>query len=76
MQARVQDIISMIESYFPLRLAESWDNPGLQLGSRRQPVNRVLISLDLDLQILDLARQEKVRPDVTHHPCFFGPPKH
>ena len=31
MQARVQDIISMIESYFPLRLAESWDNPGLQL---------------------------------------------
>ena len=47
MQARVQDIISMIESYFPLRLAESWDNPGLQLGSRRQPVNRVLISLDL-----------------------------
>jgi dinuclear metal center YbgI/SA1388 family protein len=75
MQARVQDIISMIESYFPLRLAESWDNPGLQLGSRRQPVNRVLISLDLDLQILDLARQEKVDLIVTHHPLFFRAPQ-
>lgn len=71
MQARVKDVIGMIESYFPLGLAESWDNPGLQLGSRQQPVQRVLISLDLDHKILDLARQEKVDMIITHHPLFF-----
>ena len=75
MLAKVKDIISMIESYFPLELAESWDNPGLQLGSRHQLVERVLISLDLDHQILDLARQEKVDMIITHHPLFFRAPK-
>ncbi len=71
MQATVKDLIKIIESQFPLDLAESWDNPGLQLGSRHQPVERVLVSLDLDLQMLNLARQEKVDMIVTHHPLFF-----
>ncbi len=75
MQARVKDVINMIESFFPLHLAESWDNPGLQIGSHNNPVERVLISLDLDAEILKQALHEKAEMIITHHPLFFKPIK-
>ncbi len=75
MQARVKDVINMIESYFPLHLAETWDNPGLQIGSHNKPVERVLISLDLDAEILEQALHEKADMIITHHPLFFKPLK-
>ncbi|KUG04743.1 hypothetical protein ASZ90_017882 [hydrocarbon metagenome] len=75
MQARVKDVVNMIEGYFPLHLAESWDNPGLQIGSCNRPVERVLISLDLDLEILEKALLERADLIITHHPLFFKPMK-
>lgn len=75
MQARVNDVINMMESYFPLHLAEKWDNPGLQIGSGHKSVKRVLISLDLDLEIFEKALQERVDLIITHHPLFFNPIK-
>ncbi len=73
MKAKVKDIINMIESYFPLHLAESWDNPGLQIGSLDKPVDRVIISLDMDAEILEQAIQEQADMIITHHPLFFKP---
>ncbi len=75
MQVRVNDVITMIESYFPLHLAETWDNTGLQIGSLDKQVERVLISLDLDAEILEKALLEKVDMIITHHPLFFKPLK-
>jgi dinuclear metal center YbgI/SA1388 family protein len=75
MQVKVRDLINLIESYFPLYLAESWDNPGLQIGSPDQQIQRVIISLDLDTDILELARRERADMIVTHHPLFFRPIK-
>lgn len=71
MQARVKDIITIMEKHFPVSLAESWDNVGLQLGEREQGVERLMVALDLDNEILEQALANKVDMIVTHHPLIF-----
>ena len=71
MLARVRDIADIMESLFPLDLAEDWDNVGLQIGSWQAPVSRVMVALDLDHQVLQQALLQKVDMIITHHPLFF-----
>ncbi|WP_054692940.1 Nif3-like dinuclear metal center hexameric protein [Syntrophomonas palmitatica] len=73
MQARVKDIIAILEQHFPPELAESWDNVGLQIGSREQKVKRLMTALDIDNEVLHHAQAEKIDLIVTHHPLFFKP---
>ncbi len=71
MQVKVRDIVKIIESFFPVHLAESWDNVGLQIGSYGAPVSRVLVALDLDKEVLQYALDQKADMIITHHPLFF-----
>lgn len=71
MQVRVRDIVKIMEEHFPPRLAESWDNSGLQVGSVNEPANRVVVSLDLDKEVLDRAVDEDADMIITHHPFLF-----
>lgn len=71
MSSKVKDIIAIMEKHFPLWLAESWDNCGLQIGSDEAVVNRIIVALDLDEEILELAMQKKADLIITHHPIFF-----
>jgi dinuclear metal center YbgI/SA1388 family protein len=68
---RVSDIIKIMETYFPLRLAEKWDNVGLQIGSGQGQAHKVLVVLDMDQEALQYARERKVDMVITHHPLFF-----
>ncbi len=70
-----KDIITLMEEEFPLRLAESWDNSGLQIGSSDKQVGRILIALDLDSFVLKQAVKQQVDMIITHHPLFFKPIK-
>ncbi|PKM78675.1 MAG: Nif3-like dinuclear metal center hexameric protein [Firmicutes bacterium HGW-Firmicutes-15] len=71
MQGKVRDIVKIMESFFPVHLAESWDNVGLQVGSYNAPANRVLVALDLDKEVLQYALDQKADMIITHHPLFF-----
>lgn len=75
MKARAEDIINIMEKYFPLNLAEDWDNAGLQIGSSKILVNKLLIALDIDEQIIKQATDNHVDMIITHHPLFFKPIK-
>ncbi|MEN6460114.1 MAG: Nif3-like dinuclear metal center hexameric protein [Syntrophomonas sp.] len=75
MNAIVKDIIRIMENDFPPYLAEDWDNSGLQVGSYNTSVNKIMISLDLDQQILQQAIDSKVDMIITHHPLLFKPVK-
>lgn len=75
MQAKVKDIVSIMETHFPLYLAETWDNVGLQLGSLDRDLERVMVALDLDGEILEQAVNKRVGMIITHHPLFFKPIK-
>ncbi|MEN6324669.1 MAG: Nif3-like dinuclear metal center hexameric protein [Syntrophomonas sp.] len=71
MPNRIKDIIGIMEEKFPLWLAESWDNCGLQIGSAEAVANRIMVALDMDEAILDLAIEKNTDLIITHHPFFF-----
>lgn len=72
---KCSEIIKHIEDYAPLRLAEEWDNAGLQTGDLRQDVRTVLVSLDLNEDVINEAVRKKASLIVTHHPLLFRPLK-
>ncbi len=71
MTVKVKDIIAIMEENFPLRLAEDWDNVGLQTGSREKEVKKIAITLDLDQQTAEEAIKAEADLIITHHPLFF-----
>ncbi len=75
MMVRAKEIITLMEEEFPLHLAESWDNSGLQIGSTDKKVGRILIALDLDSFVLKQALEQQVDMIITHHPLIFKPIK-
>ncbi|MGE5397428.1 MAG: Nif3-like dinuclear metal center hexameric protein [Chitinophagales bacterium] len=72
MKVRNKDIFMIMESLAPLRLAESWDNCGLQVGSFDQAVNGIIVALDLDWEVLKMAIDHNANLIVTHHPLIFS----
>jgi dinuclear metal center YbgI/SA1388 family protein len=68
---QVKDIVAIMEESFPTYLAESWDNSGLQIGSKSKEVKRLLIALDLDQFVLQEAQKQQVDMIITHHPLLL-----
>lgn len=75
MTACVDDICNLMETIAPARLAESWDNVGLQVGDRRWPVKTVWVALDPLAPVVAAACRAGVDLLITHHPLVFKPLK-
>lgn len=69
---KVKDISQAIEDFAPLRLKETWDNPGLQVGNPEMEVSAVLLCLDVTEEILQEAKKRDCNMIVSHHPLIFG----
>lgn len=54
-------------------LIDSWDNTGFQVGDAEKNVEKILISLDLDRNVLDHAIDGNYDMIITHHPLIFKP---
>ena len=52
---KAKDIIKSLDEFAPAFLKDDWDNTGFQLGDDEKEINKILISLDLDNDILDYA---------------------
>jgi dinuclear metal center YbgI/SA1388 family protein len=76
MTATVAQFIRILDHLAPVRLAESWDNVGLQIGSRTWPVKKVWTALDPLPEVVARACENNVDLLVTHHPLFFKPIKY
>lgn len=75
MPAKVKTITDIIESLAPLNYAYKWDNVGLQLGYKGDPVTKVLTTLEVTDKVLDEGIKKGVNMIVTHHPMIFSPLK-
>ncbi|MBT8342006.1 MAG: Nif3-like dinuclear metal center hexameric protein [Desulfatitalea sp.] len=69
----VADVAKVMERIAPMDLAESWDNCGLQLGSRRWPVKKILVALDPLDEVLQAAVERQADMVITHHPLLIKP---
>lgn len=73
MTITVQDAIGVMEALAPSRLAESWDNVGLQAGCLAWPADRIWVALDPLPEVVGAACDANVNLLITHHPLIFKP---
>ena len=67
---KISDIYAFLDNLSPFELQESWDNSGLLLGDFNQDVKKVVLSIDVDLSLIDSMENDTLL--ITHHPIIFG----
>jgi dinuclear metal center YbgI/SA1388 family protein len=70
--AKVAEVVQLMGELAPARLAEDWDNVGLQVGDLSQEVENVLLALDFNQQVLAEAVEKDCQLIITHHPFIFN----
>lgn len=75
MSVRVRDVAAWVESLAPAKLAEEWDNVGLQVGSPDAPVDRVVTALTVTPDVIEQAVEVDAQLIIAHHPLIFRPRK-
>ena len=73
MTTTVADIIKIMETVAPVRLAEEGDNIGLQVGQKDWPVRNIWVALDPLYDVVEAACRQDVDLLITHHPLIFQP---
>lgn len=71
----VQDLLDILEEMAPQDLAESWDNPGLLVGSPQAEIHGIFTCLDVSCRGIEAARKKGADVIVSHHPLIFHPMK-
>lgn len=70
------EVANVIRRKAPEFLAESWDNVGMQLGSREKEVEKVLLTLDVTEEVVDEAIEGNFDMIISHHPFIFQGIRH
>ncbi|MCB8814180.1 Nif3-like dinuclear metal center hexameric protein [Desulfosporosinus shakirovi] len=68
-------VAQLIEKLAPKSWAEEWDNVGLLVGSGSKTIERILITLDGTLEVVEEAKVLNAQLIVAHHPVIFRPLK-
>ena len=71
----VNDILKFLDELAPSNMKMEWDNVGLLCGSRKKPVEKILVALDPFLNVVQEAIERKADLIVTHHPLIFSATK-
>ncbi|HCC06601.1 MAG TPA: Nif3-like dinuclear metal center hexameric protein [Clostridiales bacterium] len=71
MSALCKDIIVQLEKIAPVSLSMNWDNVGLQLGRLDKNIDKILVTLDITKEIIDMAIHEDIDFIISHHPLIF-----
>ncbi|MBE0500803.1 MAG: Nif3-like dinuclear metal center hexameric protein [Desulfuromonadales bacterium] len=74
-EARIHDIVGLLNALYPPALAEEWDNVGLQVGDPAAIVSQVAVSLDPSPAAVEAAIRLKAELLICHHPLIFRPLK-
>jgi len=70
---KIKEIYSFLDELSPFELQEKWDNSGLLVGNLEDEIQKVYISLDLDLELVEELEENSLI--ITHHPLIFSPLK-
>jgi dinuclear metal center YbgI/SA1388 family protein len=75
MPLTVQKILDIINTFAPFDLAENWDNSGLQAGDPDWIVQKIMVSLDVTMAVMEEAKAWGADLVLTHHPLQINPAK-
>ena len=73
MTPSIGDLLDFIDQMAPFALAETWDNSGLQIGSRQWPGSKILVALDVTPAVMAEAVSWGADLVLTHHPLIMNP---
>ncbi|XP_050196541.1 NIF3-like protein 1 [Myiozetetes cayanensis] len=72
----LRELVSALNDFAPLSLAESWDNVGLLVEpSPPHTVNTLFLTNDLTEEVMEEAVQKKADLILSYHPPIFAPLK-
>ena len=69
----LKQVIDVLETLYPLRYAEEWDEPGLIVGDLSHDVHRIVFAADPTSAIIDKAIATGADLLITHHRCSSVP---
>ncbi len=72
---KLNKLIEILEFFYPVNLAEDWDNVGLLLGDARKQVKRAMTALEITNDVIDEAIERDADVIISHHPIIFHPLK-
>lgn len=72
---KASDIIDLMNQWACPHLIDEWDNTGFQLGDLEKEINKIIVALDLDREVLEETLKEEAQMIITHHPLIFKPIK-
>lgn len=67
----LKQVVDVLETLYPLRYAEEWDEPGLIVGDLTREVHRIAFAADPTWAIVEQAVEWQADLLITHHPLFF-----
>lgn len=68
----VKDIFNYLNELAPVELKMDFDNVGILVGSKKSPVTKCLIALDITDDVIDEAIALGANLIVSHHPVIFN----
>lgn len=75
MFAQGEHIIRLFDEFVPPQLAVQNDRIGLQVGTLRKEVKKVMLTLDVTPEVVDEAIRQHVDLIIAHHAVIFRPLK-
>ena len=70
---KVNEIAAFLDEKIPSSLKEDYDNVGLLCGFPDKEVTRILVVLDITLEVIREAAEMNAELIVSHHPLIFTP---
>ena len=68
---KLKEIINIIEKEYPPILAYDWDNSGLFYGNPEKDIRRIIVTLDITLEVVLQAIKNKAELILAHHPIIM-----
>nr|WP_315019503.1 Nif3-like dinuclear metal center hexameric protein [uncultured Aminipila sp.] len=66
------ELMEAMEKIAPIKLAEAWDNCGMQIDLDSKQINKILVTLEITKEIIKEAKNLEADFIVTHHPLYFS----
>jgi dinuclear metal center YbgI/SA1388 family protein len=66
---QLREIYNHLDKISPFELQEKWDNSGLIVGELGREVSQIVVSLDIDFEMIKEAKEGTLF--VVHHPLIF-----
>ena len=67
------ELFNVLNKIAPLDLQEEWDNCGVQIDLGKDEIDKVLLALEIDKDVVDFAAECGAEMIITHHPLIFPP---